>query len=329
MLPYLSQLKKFDRVQYHQQILRVPDKDLLLLDNVQFVFDPQWEVTNPLSIQISTQLLDSYYNLSERPDLAFNSLWSAVNSFYKDFKLESLSLADWAGKNHSLNDNVCIRFILDHMLMFLGTTPEKGKLLSFIKKVPEKHLKFFSSQFLKSYVHYKFTQNYYNCAGFYSKFGPGFSDVDRAFSDSFGDALWAISSMNISGNLRILKINNDNKSRKIIHACSVKLFELLGTGKTSIDNHKAGTGHRVYNLTLSEDEIIKFVFRYIIYASRNQTVHGQAAPRMLSPNFDVTYYRSSVYLYFLTYLYFAIFLYSAQKADKIVVDQAYANISLI
>ncbi len=310
----INLLKNYSVEVHAKSILGIDRGRLLNQDEMVYLKVESWSSDN-ISPQLVTHLLDSYFNLKQRPDIAFSSLWTATNIVFRQYYLRSLSASDHGETKQEINDNESIRKILNDMFVKLHNSSVIGDLSAFIDLIPEKLIRFFVTQYLKSFVFFKNTENYYNCAGFYKNFVSHSTDLHNALSSTYGMAYMnnSIVSYNLKTKLFELSTHDPEKSQKIIRSCTEKIKTLITAGAA---NFTAPDKVTQYSVQLDNEKKIRFVFRYIIYASRNHLVHGKTTSRLNSPNFNLDYYASSLYLYFLTYFYFSLFLIVSGDADE-------------
>lgn len=326
MFKKIALLEKYNRSTHVKNLLHtLADKHILDDHSVKYIFDLAWP-SSDLEPEIVTHLLDSYYNIQLRPDFAFTSLWAATNFLYIHHKIANLSKEELEREDNDLKDTDCIRFMLDETLN-KATSSDIKKLCDFIDLMPQKLFRFFASQFLRSHMIYKETKNYYECAGFYKNIEKGYPNLVKALENTFAIAFEENNSVtrNTTTNKLIFNSYNYEKNRNIVDACALKLEELIKSGTANISTPDLKNS---YTITMTTDYKIKFAFRYIIYASRNHAVHGKTTSRMNSPNFNTEYYRTSLYLYFLTYQYFSIFMNISKRADSSVIEQAAINMNI-
>lgn len=321
-------LKNYKRSAHLKDLYSVlAEKHLLDESTVSYIFDLDWK-RSEMEPEITTHLLDSYYNLGLRPDFAFTSLWAATNSLYFRYRIETLTAADRAQVDEDTNDSKCILYILTQTVT-KSSAKTKKNLCDFIGIIPDKLLRFFSQQLLKSFAIYQYTRQYYDCAGFFKNksFEKGFPQLydvlKKTFIESFvKNNYFTTDPVTLEP---IFHSHDPDKNRKIIDACVNKLKELLTVGKTEIESPDK---LNKFTVTFDDEKKIRFVFRYIIYASRNHSVHGKTTSRLNSPNFNTEYYRTCLYLYFITYQYFSIFLNISGRASDSVISQAELNMQI-
>lgn len=121
----------------------LPASENNILDSLLFLFDENWEEEGAeYPYEIITYLLDCYYVLPERPDLASLFCWQAINHSYYNELLGDLSrrCSDTDGVKKVCEDILSNKAKYDPILQ------------QFIVKLPIKVFHYVASYMLKGYI---------------------------------------------------------------------------------------------------------------------------------------------------------------------------------
>ena len=220
-----------------------------ILENLEYIYDSDWDTDpNDAPYEIVTQLMDCYYCLPERPDLAALFCWQAINNSYNQYLLANTS-------EDRLIDTRGIQEPSSHI------NSKASKYLPYLKpyymKITDKTYRYVASYILKGYAIKESGFQNKHLSSSYTSFKNYFNDLHEAMSKSYGYAYRSITSSTLVGNKVSLNINDADKSRKIIHSFSLKLRELIEKGTAEIDL-KVPTSTRK-TISFSEKEKIDFL----------------------------------------------------------------------
>lgn len=307
-------LKNYDK---NKHIEIFSDKNLKHI-NLKYISSDKWLTDKDIPYVLKTHLLDSYYCLPERPDMAFTFLWKCINNSYTELFIQKNptsigqlsdsksidTLIDVVEKNLNvyINEQVTIKIMIE----------------KFIDNIPIKLTRFIANFILKNYV---LEKKYYDenkkTAGIankyisssYTTFKSQFKNVHNIIINTYGEAYAKITQPEIKKNNIYLNIHDENKekSKNIIKSLANKLQELLIKRSVNLNDSKE---ENTFTLELSDDKnYINFIVRNLLYAIRNNTVHGKIASRLNSQTKNKDSYSSSVYIYLLGYMFLTISLY--------------------
>ena len=290
----LKLAKKYDKVKHLSHI----GYQNTILDNIEFIYEPIWD-TEPDSApyEIITQLMDCYYCLPERPDLATLFCWQAINNSYNQYLLSNSS------KNR-LQDTNGLHELISHI------NANNSKYLPYLKpyymNITDKTYRYVASYILKGYSIEKagFDEKYISSS--YITFKKKFNSFFSIISDSYGYVYSSITTPTLIGNKVSLKITDEDKARKIVHSFSLKLKELIENGSTQIDKKTSPSTRQTINFT--EEEKLTFVLFSILYASRCNNFHGNVASRLNSIYANQESFTMYTNLFLLEYIILAISL---------------------
>jgi hypothetical protein len=301
--------------------------------NFSFMFDPQWSTAaHKLPSKVASLLLDSYYHLPDRPDLAFLCLWMAFNSSFSQIAVRESYLTNKSNLSDDFGLDCAAEAITNNANMGIVIDGSNRTLLDFLllamKVIPQKLTSMIATNAVRS-IAFKLHQ----CGGRYeSKAFNGlkgnFPILGQLIIDCHGSAYSHIVSPFIGiKNREIDLISNDPKrSQNIIRSLSQVFQDLFRTGNSTMRSHNST---QVSALTLTESERISLLLRYVLYASRNNLSHGKVSSRLNSDTANPESYKSNIYLYIVCYAFLSILFVNLGHASNIVIRQAMQNLKLI
>lgn len=267
----------------------------------------QWLSNNELPYVALSHLLDSYYCLPNRPDMAFTHLWKSINNTYKTFSIVDYSSpSDSQGvsslvdrifqiKDRKINPNTSIIDLLDQYFALM----------------PIKPLKFVSNILLKNYaVHEAGIETKYTSSSYFT-FKAKYENIFTPFVSTYGNAYKRITNPSIVLNKVELNITNLEKSKSIPDSLALKLKELVVTKETNVSSSDHASTHQIR--FVDERQQIDFVIRMILYSIRNSSVHGNVVSRLNSDFISQDSLKAAIYIYFLGHFILSIGLYCSNK----------------
>lgn len=279
--------------------------------NFSYMFANKWEIEENIPYVLKTYLLDTYYCLPERPDMAFTFLWKCINNTYSAYQ-RKISNEVFTG-DAKLLENMCDGIVdqLDDNINFDGKIYTiKDLIEKYIDKVPDKLLSFISSYILKSYVIKEIIDDERYVSSSYNTFKKKFANIYKIIESTYCKEYLKICSPSIDIYTREAELNikdkDKDKSRKIVFSLSQKLKELIQKKQVILDNH---------TLNIDNSEYIQFIAFNILYAIRNNTVHGKIPSRLNSDYVNTKSYESSKYVYFLGYMFLSVMLYISNELE--------------
>lgn len=296
-------IKNYDKSK-HLEILEKNDFKF------EYLFSSNWNNIEDIPYVLRTHLLDSYYCLPERPDMAFTFLWKCINNTYSTYQRKFSNVVQ-------IGDSVLLQNMSDVIASRLSdkitTTETIGSLIEkYIDKIPNKILRFISNYILKSYVIKEQIKDERYVYSSYNTFKSKFQNIHDSIISSYGQDYLGICNASILNGEVNLNITDKNKSLKIINSLSEKLKELIKTRQTFLSHN-----NQIYTLKLnSNEEYIQFILFNILYAIRNNTVHGKIASRLNSAYVNSDSYNSSKYIYSLGYMFLSVMLYVSNELDS-------------
>jgi len=287
--------------------------------NLNYIFSKKWSSDEDVPYVAKSHLLDSYYLLPERPDIAFTLLWKSINSSYSELWLKSKP-----SETTQLQDAKSLDFMIERLSNKLDTPIEetyniKELIDMYIVDIPKKTTKFIANYLLKNYAiekKYATSNNSTSIArkhisSSYTTFKKKFSTIYDAIIKTYGEKYIEICNPTIiDGTVKLnIEDKNKEKSRKIINSLSDKIRILLTDKKVTFSK---SDNSELFTVELNDKEYLNFIIRNILYAIRNNTIHGKIASRLNSKTKNKDSYSSTVYIYLLGYLFLSLLFYDLE-----------------
>jgi hypothetical protein len=271
--------------------------------------DSIWLQTHEIPYVALTNLMDSYYCLPERPDMAFTHIWKSINNSYlKLGKTDRVSKKN----NSKLNDSDGIEYLVSAIESVKNRqiTPSLTviELLNqYIDIIPLKSLKFISNFILKGYAIEKAGLNKVLNSSSHNSFRSKHPVIYNSIVQTYGESYKKITAPTENIFKAKMNIVNKHKSKSIPESLSLKLLELMRTRNTIISNSDGTVSH---NLSLADDTaFIDLIIRIILYSIRNNSVHGNLVSRLNSEFVNQESLKNSIYIYFLAHFILSLSLY--------------------
>lgn len=281
-----------------------------------------WASPSDIPYVAATALIDAYSQLPQRPDLAFNSLWSATNSSYND-----LYLSSHLSHGTRLTDTKSIEHSLQKIAQQLNqhiTIPHTGGnaassitiidlIKNYIRIAPDKNFNFVAQYVLRGIAVERHNAQQNTAAGkireilipsAYSTFKSNFNCIYDIINNSTGakfSALCAISESSCRTDINFgIQTSASNQARQLVHATG-KILRKEATSCTVKTNTTQGSFD-------SLEHWLSFLIRPLLYASRNTAAHGNAASRLNSIFANAESTKSASWTFLFCYLYFSLIL---------------------
>ena len=310
----LDLAKEYDK-NVHVHLL--PNIDNNIISNMNFIYDIRWQngdIEPPY--YILTYLMDCYYCLPQRPDLATLFGWQAINNGYNEWLIDDVT------KTRLVDTDGITRLISE----IYGNYPKYKPLLKdYFLQIPLKSFRYIASYLLKGYV---ITEK-----GYSDKYLPGayrglikrIPILKNILLDSYGSALLDISSPLVVDHE--IRINADIcKSRNITHSFALKLLKLFRDHSVHI-NSRNGEMERQY--TITDEEELTIVIFGLLYASRCNNFHGNVASRLNSLNADKETFEMYTDMFLIEYMIIAVILNIKGLLSDDVLREVHTNFLLM
>jgi hypothetical protein len=284
--------------------------------------DNVWLSNNTLPQTAITHLLDSYYQLPERPDLAFNSLWTSINSVYSKIAIENSIVRGTKIPGDAESIRIACKKIvsvLDHKISYSGTQFTIRYIIKdYLENFPLQTFNFLASFILKGSVIYDHYPNYISSQFKTFKNQERFQTIYEVINDSYGQSYKNIYTADITPSGVELKLNGEDedqvkknrvKSEGIIHNLAIFLKELAVKRSAYIEREE------IKVQILDDEKYLEFIFQTTLYSIRNTTLHGNSSARLSSINANSTYLTTSTYTFLYGHLLLSLLLYISNEID--------------
>ena len=279
---------------------------------------------NPANIPYvaATGLIDAYSQLPRRPDLAFNSLWSATNSSYNDLYLSS-HLSHGAALTDSKSIDYSLQRIAQQLHQQLSITGaangsiQRISIFDLLKKyiqiAPDKNFNFVAQYVLRGIAVERHNAQQATPATkvreilispAYLTFKKRFPAIHNKISNSTGlkfSALCSISESLCRTDIDFgIQQSASDQARKLVHATG-KIFrqEAIAANVTTSSTQGSFDDQKHW---------LSFLVLTLLYATRNTAAHGNAASRLNSIFANGDSISSSTWTFLFCYLYFSLLL---------------------
>lgn len=279
----------------HIQILKEKIKEEHFNWKVEPIYSNNWAdfENEKVPYEIATHVIDSYYHIPQRPDLAFSFCWQAINNSYNEFLLKDTQF------NKLLSDTEGIKALISEIENGYEAK-YKNILKPYYDKLPDKLCRYVASFFLKGYAIEKMNGDKKFQSSGYRTFCKAYESLSCDLKESYGESYFRILNPEIvDGKLKLgIKIEDVDKSKKIIYSLSQKLKTLVQIGEVEFTS---STLSKTYNQKFESKDRIEFLLKSILYASRCQNFHGNVASRLGSIYSDNNSYLAYRYVYLLAH----------------------------
>lgn len=281
--------------------------------------------SNPANIPYvaATGLLDAYSQLPRRPDLAFNSLWSATNSLYNDLYLSS-HLSHGAALTDSKSIDYSLQRIaqqLHKQISITGATNGSIQSISifdllkeYIRIAPDKNFNFVAQYVLRGIAVERHNAQQATPAtkireilisSAYSTFKKRFPEIHKKINDSTGlkfSDLCSVSESLCRTDIDFgIQQNASERTRKLVHATGRILRQEAIAANIKTSSTQGGFDDQKHWLS--------FLVLPLLYATRNTAAHGNSASRLNSIFANGDSISSSTWTFLFCYLYFSLILF--------------------
>lgn len=342
MLNLLELMRDYTRQKHEKRIHDSTLGSALKFGSLSYIDDPDWVVpgpaaaaklvSRPFPLKIASHLVDSYYHLPQRPDMAFAFLWMAINAAFHQLALRESYVANKVSISDTYGLKCTVASIKKAGSTVVGVDGRFRDLSDWfehlIAAVPEKLLSMVATMCVQSVA-----VELHNCSDRYSSLAfKGLKkrepDLTNALQSSYGAAYSALCNPAINIITRELDyaLSDPGKAQEIIRSLTFDLRRLLNGEWVTMRAHKSTTQYDVH-LTLSSR--LSFFVRNILYASRNNIAHGKVSSRLNSDTTKKDSYAANVYLYITGYIVLSVLLVDLKHAAPIVLSQALRNIRIL
>jgi hypothetical protein len=325
------------------------DNSLQWFKNFKFLNPASW-AASPQKIPYiaATTLIDSYSCLPHRPDMAFSYLWTAINNSYNDLLLKqntnSDKLTDTKGIENSL---AIISSFLNSKVDNKAIIPDEHEsktvneiLVDFAKRLPDKNLNFLGSYILKGMaISIKNSENTpppirkIHVSSSYQTFKKRFKTIHNHLYWNYGkkySSICAISESTDKTSIDFgIKEEHQETSRMITRAVRKELQRIL------VNNPELGqfddAGNPIPKKAAFKNDIDKLEFLVfgLLYASRNNNIHGNVASRLNSIFANSKTITAATWNFLFGYFYLSLLLLALQHIELDDLDIHLYNVKLL
>lgn len=326
------------------------DKQMLPFGHPKFAWHARFRRLNPASwvapaaipYVAATSLLDAYWQLPRRPDLAFNSLWSATNNSYNDLYLASPQNAASKKMTDKMSIDFSLKEIAARLHMMVPTSSPAGApaqgisirdlIKRYLENAHDRNFHFVAQYILRGIavddhntnkVPPKAAIREIFVPASYASFKKEFGSIHTQIKNSLGGKFANLCTITESacGTELNFGIQDSKKARGIVHQTSILLRqEALNPSITN--GGVAGTFK-------SEQHWLSFLVRPLLYASRNNAAHGNVASRLNSLSASADSVTAATWTFLFCYLYFSLILLCQGKITLADLEPLYENADLI
>ena len=290
----LSLSKQYSRAEH---INGIPQKQSSLPDALTYIYNPSWDTNSDNApYEILTQIMDCYYCLPERPDLATLFCWQAINHSYNEYSLSDSAIIDMLKDSEGIDR--LIKKIENNFSVY------KGYLVPYIKALPDKAYRFVASYILKGYVIDRNNMGLKYANQSYKQFKKRHVDLYDVIARTYGDILFKNSTPTCTHNHLHLHADQ-NQNRRLTYSLASNLRKLVEEGSAEFEMHDGSKEE----ITFTDIQSLGFVIRFILYASRCSNFHGNVASRLNSDNAREKTFEMYTNMFLLEYMLLAISLH--------------------
>lgn len=280
----------------------------------QYLQPAAWTNVQNMPYVTATNLVDAYSHLPSRPDLAFNALWSAINTSYNDLFLSShLTHGAVLTDSKSIEYSVLrISQKLQHQIAIGASSVTIDELIrAYLDQAPDRNFNFVASFVLKGIA-----VELHNAAQTqqatkvrevlvppaYFSFKKNFPALYSQIKNSSG-AKYALLCTIVEATSRTdvefgIKKSSEHKARALVHV----------TGKLLRQAVLSYNGTPSSGTFDNEKHWLSFLILTLLYATRNTAAHGNSAVRLNSIFSSADSVTASSWTFLFGYCYLSLIL---------------------
>lgn len=323
--------ENYDKNKHLMALIRTEDN---IMERLTLIFDSAWKtMPENAPVDVLTFLLDSYYVMPERPDMASLFAWQAINRIYNEISMKRI-----ADRDKRPRDLEGILNFIDEMDKF--DNKYYVYMQPYYDKLSEKIYRFVANYIINgmlveglntpkyTYLLYRTLRSSQMPLDLRNKY----DELLDVISMSYLCAAQQYMNPRIENGKFVKNKPNETaydrkKLRLIIGNMAKKLKELIVSGSTNIQLKDMSNTNKTINFT--EKERFGFVLIGILYASRCNNLHGNVESRMNSPYADKETFITYTDIYLLEYMVVAIGLVMNGQMDKNYLSQLADNYQLL
>jgi hypothetical protein len=334
----------------HQKLLPNPDNNhLQWFKSFKFLNPVSWASSHQKIPYIAaTTLIDSYSCLPRRTDMAFSYLWTAINNSYNDLYLKHNTTSNKLGDTKAIDNSlILISDILNSKVDNKATPPEENEsktinqiLIEFVKCIPDKNLKFLSSYILKGMaVSINNSNNSLphireiHISSSYRTFERRFGTIHNHLYWNYGKKYSSICSISESTDKTSvdfgIKEADSDVSRSITYAMSKELQRILVKNPELDQFDEFGNSLPKIKAFTTDIQRLEFLIFGLLYASRNNNIHGNVASRLNSIFANSETVNAATWNFLFGYFYLSLLLLTLAYIDLDDLDIHLFNVKLL
>ncbi len=310
----LNLLESYSRKEHLRLMQGTLNIDYSRLKSIHPIFSERWSDAT-LPYVAKSHVIDAYYSLPERPDIAFTSLWKAINNSYNNYYLKQV----FGNLNcKQLSDTKSLDKVLEHISNDANkAVTEIHNIESlvnlYIDKIPDKTYRFVASYILKGMAimnpdtESELSEIY--ALSSYKTFKSKFSSIHGIIEKTYGKKYRDICNPEINEDKVTVNFNisdcHKNKSRNLIHSLASSLKAMLTGNGAELKN---GDFSGQIELDSFKEKLYFLIF-IILYSIRNNNTHGNVASRMNSAYTNSESFKSAEYIFLLGHMFLSLIMY--------------------
>lgn len=334
----------------HQKYLpSSEDNSLQWFEGFKFLHPASWAAApQKIPYIAATTLIDSYSCLPRRPDMAFSYLWTAINNSYNDLFLKqninSERLTDTKGIDNSLS---LISGFLYSRVDNKAILPEEHEsktvneiLMEFAKRLPDKNLNFLGSYILKGMaISIKNSESTkpvirkIHITSSYQTFEKRFKTIHNHLYWNYGKKYSSICNITETTDKTSvdfgIKEKNHDTSRMITRAVRKELQRILVNNPELDQFDDAGNPAPKKAAFMNDIDKLEFLVFGLLYASRNNNIHGNVASRLNSIFADSKTITAATWNFLFGYFYLSLLLLALKQIELDDLDIHLYNVKLL
>lgn len=294
-----------------------------------------WAVT-PQSIPYisATTLLDSYLCLPRRPDMAFIFLWTAINSSYNDLYLKHSSSGSTLSDAKGIENSILLIAKKLHLNIeskdatgnILKTCTINEIVIEFCKRLPDKNLNFLASYLLKGIAITLHNESPgskkirdIHISSSYKTFLSKRPEISNHLRwGYYGQEFFKLCNITESADKTSINfgITDTVRSRNLTHATAKELQRILIDQPLLPQFDASGAPLPQAKAFAADKDRLGILVSNLLYATRNNNVHGNVASRVNSIFSNSDTVVSATWNYLFGYFYLSLLLLCLQHINQ-------------
>lgn len=323
------------------------DNSLQWFKSFKFLHPASW-AASPQNIPYiaATTLIDSYSCLPRRPDMAFSYLWTAINNSYNDLLLKQKASSDRLTDTKGIDNSLAlISSFLNSKVDNKEIQPEEHEsktvneiMMEFVKRLPDKNLNFLGSYILKGMaISIKNSENTLpiirkiHISSSYQTFEKRFKTIHNHLYWNYGKKYSSICTISESTDKTSVDfgIKDERKSRMITRAVRKELQRILVNNPELDQFDVAGNPIPKKAAFTNDIDKLEFLIFGLLYASRNNNIHGNVASRLNSIFANSKTITASTWNFLFGYFYLSLLLLALKHIELDDLDIHLYNVKLL